>query len=78
MVERTSKYDCKCPICSMWPAEPVKVTLRDMFSHLFTEHHFNMGHPDNLVFVPELLDRFEETLEKFVFVSSLLPLDIFH
>jgi hypothetical protein len=37
-----------------------------MFSHMFTEHHFNMGHPDNLVFVPELLELLEKSLGEYV------------
>eukprot|EP01122_Echinamoeba_exundans_P000154 TRINITY_DN10133_c0_g1_i1.p1 TRINITY_DN10133_c0_g1~~TRINITY_DN10133_c0_g1_i1.p1 ORF type:complete len:351 (-),score=43.99 TRINITY_DN10133_c0_g1_i1:538-1551(-) len=59
--ERNGKFSRTCPICGINPF-PEAASLREMFSHMFTEHHFNMGHPDNLVFVPELLDLLDKSL----------------
>lgn len=47
--------------------------FRDVFAHMFTEHHFNMGHPDNLVFLSQLLHTLETSLDWYshLFVASL-------
>lgn len=39
--------------------------LHELFDHMTSEHHVNIGQPDNIVFGNELLDLIEEKLHKF-------------
>lgn len=36
----------------------------DLLNHLATDHNFSVGHPDNLVYVEEMLDLIDSKLEK--------------
>jgi len=40
----------------------------ELFSHMFEEHHFNIGRPDNLVYVNKLLDHLQHSIDNFLCV----------
>ena len=40
------------------------VARTSLFKHMFSEHNFNIGLPDNLVYVTEFLDTLEAKLSK--------------
>ena len=51
---RNDKSFChNCPFCDR---EFTNCNRSEIFEHMHSEHFFNVGHPDNLVFVSELLD----------------------
>ncbi len=37
----------------------------DLFQHMFAEHHFNIGRPDNLVNIQELLDILQQKIDAY-------------
>jgi hypothetical protein len=39
---------------------------RELFQHMYQTHHFNIGSPENMVHINELLDILQEKLEKYV------------
>ena len=41
-----------------------------LFKHMFAEHNFNIGLPDNLVNVNEFLDMLEAKLTRYVALSD--------
>lgn len=42
----------------------IRVYRAALFKHMFSEHNFNIGLPDNLVNVNEFLDMLESKLAK--------------
>ncbi|KAI8877085.1 hypothetical protein K501DRAFT_230806 [Backusella circina FSU 941] len=57
--EKDSKLPRKCLFCKI-----VSDNRALLFKHMFAEHNFNIGLPDNLVFVNEFLDTLEAKLSK--------------
>ncbi|KNC75279.1 hypothetical protein SARC_12194 [Sphaeroforma arctica JP610] len=55
-----SDFKRKCLFCT----STVEGNRADMFQHMLTAHHFNVGLPDNIVFVSEFLDHLEIMLSK--------------
>lgn len=37
---------------------------RELFQHMYNTHHFNIGSPENMVHINELLDILKEKLDK--------------
>jgi hypothetical protein len=45
----------------------------DLFQHMFAEHHFNIGRPDNLVNIQELLDILQQKIDAYEHCTDLKP-----
>jgi hypothetical protein len=60
-VERTTvhKNPRQCLFCLEYSS-----SLKDLFAHMFREHHFNIGLLDNLVMVDEFLRELESLLQR--------------
>ncbi|KAI7901828.1 uncharacterized protein BX663DRAFT_512541 [Cokeromyces recurvatus] len=57
--ENDSKVPRKCLFCKI-----IGENRTTLFKHMFSEHNFNIGLPDNLVYVNEFLDTLEGKLSK--------------
>jgi uncharacterized C2H2 Zn-finger protein len=56
--ERSEIFKRRCLFCNkMWYKRD------DLFQHMFAEHHFNIGRPDNLVNIQELLDILQQKID---------------
>jgi hypothetical protein len=52
-------FERQCLFCTT----NFKGTRRELFQHMYQTHHFNIGSPENMVHINELLDILQEKLE---------------
>ncbi|EGD80627.1 hypothetical protein PTSG_01215 [Salpingoeca rosetta] len=55
-LERSQPFSRRCFFCK--DADPID-GVRPFLDHLFSRHHFNIGLPDNIVHIHQLLDKIE-------------------